>query len=487
MYGVTEAGFNKKPFDVIMTEINQSLAAVFGEPNTETEAVFGQISGVLGEIVSDLWDLAEANYNSQYPNSALGVALDNALQFNNLIRLDATNSSAHCILEGDEGTTIPAETLVRQTVLKGVFSTYEEIEITKLNALKYVIQVDNPTTSYHTITFESVLIDGLTRVYTSLEIGIEAILNDFTNQINIDDDFGKAEYDVDNNRLIVTAKDNKTPFGSPTNYRMTSVERWTPVIVNAIETGAKAVPANTIDEIETPVTGLNSVDNLLVGVQGRSTETDDEVRLRRKQSLRVVGAATVPSIEARLLQEVEEVTAVSVKDNRKDIEVDGRPPHSIEAIITYPEGDTVVEQAIADKLWEVGGGGIATHGDILKTITDSSGDEHAIYFSRPIDKYIHINAEITLNDEEVFPVDGIEQIKEALAEYGNTLKASEDIIRQKFFNSFYVVEGVEDITLYEHDATDNPGDTPSYVTTNLPMSDTEIARFNVDRIHIVIV
>jgi len=484
MSGLTQSGFEKETLDQIKTRIENSLDALIGVVDKDPEGPFGQVIGVISEIASDLWDLAELVYYSQYPNSAVGIALDNSIQYNNLKRLAATKSSVICIVEGDEGTTVPIETQFRQPSTSLLFKTTEEIVITKTDILKSRVSINMEDDAPYTIT---IVHPSGTGVYTSNLTLTADILADLRDKINAET-YAVASIDSVEEQLILVSYDNETSFEIQlTTSNLDLDEIWTPVNTVAIIEGSISVPANTITQVETPVSGLNSVDNLLVGTTGRNDETDDELRVRRVQSLRVVGAATVPAIEARILQDIDDVTAVSVKDNREDVVVDGRPPHSIEVIATYPEGDAEVEQAIADKIWEVGGGGIQTHGTIMKTIVDSSGDIHPIYFSRPEDRYVHINIEITLYDEEVFPVDGIDSIKQAIVEYGNTLKADADVIPQRFFAAIYSVEGVGTIPLYEHDDTTNPGDTPTYTTNILEMADNQIARFNTDRISVTIV
>ena len=483
--GLTDNGFIKKTLDQIKTDLEESILAVFGQANVAPDSVFGQIIGVVSEVVSDVWDLAELVYNSQYPNSANGVALDNVAELNNLRRLEATKSSAQCIVEGNSATIVPTGTQFKQSSTSEIFKTVQDVTITPANVLKIVLSVTTAGDAPYTVDITGIL--G-TDSYTSTETAIVDILEELADEINLGD-IAFATVDVQAETITITTYDSASSFAItiPT-ANLTIEEIWSPVTIEAVNAGKKPIPANTVNLIETPVSGLDQVDNLLVGTEGRNTETDDEFRLRRVQSLRVVGAATVPSIEARILQEVAGVSAVTVKDNRTDVvDGEGRPPHSFEVIATYIEGDPDIEQAIAEKIWEVGGAGIRTHGDISKTIIDSSGDSHIINFSKPENRYIHINVEITLYGEEIFPVGGEDAIAQALADYGNTLGVGEDVILQRFFGAIYSVTGVEDITLYEHADTTNPEDPPFYVTDNLEMASNQIARFDVTRIQVTTV
>ena len=80
--------------------------------------------------------------------------------------------------------------------------------------------------------------------------------------------------------------------------------------------GPIAAPINTLTEILTPISGWISINNLKAGVTGRFIETDAELRIRRNNSLRLLGAGTVESIRARLLQQVPGVISALVFENR---------------------------------------------------------------------------------------------------------------------------------------------------------------------------
>lgn len=109
-YGITENGFVKKTFAEIAAETTAELRAALGS-NIQLDDVdpLGQIKGVLDERESLLWELGEATYNAVANiDSAEGVALDNAVAFNGISRLAATNGTAVITITGTPATVIPA-------------------------------------------------------------------------------------------------------------------------------------------------------------------------------------------------------------------------------------------------------------------------------------------------------------------------------------------------------------------------------------------
>lgn len=251
----------------------------------------------------------------------------------------------------------------------------------------------------------------------------------------------------------------------------------------AVEYGPIPAIGGTITEIVTPVSGWNTVNNSAAGTTGRNEETDAELRQRRIAFIATIGAATVEAIGGRILQEVDGVSAVNIYTNREDItDLFGRPPHSVEAVVLGG-----VDADIREKLWEVVAAGIETYGNVSGSITDSNGDTQDVYFSRPVDQYVWVRVTIdSYYTEEVFPDDGEDAIKTAIAEYGDTFPMGRDLILDRWQGAIYAaVNGIADMTI-DHAVTTLPTDTPSYVTTNIPISPTSIANMSVDRITVTL-
>ncbi len=136
-----------------------------------------------------------------------------------------------------------------------------------------------------------------------------------TNLAAIIDALPKVSSSATAEGLIITATDTSNPYSLivGTNLQVTSVASPVPFLAQTY--GPIPAPANSLTQIVTPIAGWTSINNFQAGVTGRNIETDAEFRLRRLNSLRLSGAATVEAIRARLLQEVPGVTSVTIFEN----------------------------------------------------------------------------------------------------------------------------------------------------------------------------
>lgn len=114
-YGVTSTGFVRKPVDVILEEIETRLKTLLGDNlNLLPTSIFGQIIGVFADRESEIWQLHQELYASQYPNSATGQALDNLCALTGVQRLQASKSTVTLRCGLDAGVTLPVGRIVSQ-------------------------------------------------------------------------------------------------------------------------------------------------------------------------------------------------------------------------------------------------------------------------------------------------------------------------------------------------------------------------------------
>ena len=120
--------------------------------------------------------------------------------------------------------------------------------------------------------------------------------------------------------FTVTADNPDTPFVGSTQPGLTITAQSSPILFRCLDVGPIACPANSLTEILTPIGGWTSVTNPTAGVTGRFIETDAELRIRRANSIRLAGNATVEAIRAHLLQNVTGVTSALVFENQTMIQ-----------------------------------------------------------------------------------------------------------------------------------------------------------------------
>lgn len=123
---------------------------------------------------------------------------------------------------------------------------------------------------------------------------------------------------VDNidDTFTITANSPSLPFSCNVGLNLSVISQASPFIFLADEYGPIPVPVNTLNFIQTPIGGWDSINNRVAGVTGRFIETDAELRIRRANSIKLLASATVEAIRAGLLQKVTGVTSALVFENR---------------------------------------------------------------------------------------------------------------------------------------------------------------------------
>lgn len=107
MSGVTPTGFLKKTLDEILTEIEAAERANLDQSlNLESPSVFSVFNGIYAERLEELWDIAEAVYAAQYPDSANDAALDQVSSITGATRLAATKSTVTVTCAGTPTTVL---------------------------------------------------------------------------------------------------------------------------------------------------------------------------------------------------------------------------------------------------------------------------------------------------------------------------------------------------------------------------------------------
>jgi len=492
-FGVTSEGFKAKRLADIREETLTAWRQKFGEgfalPDNSPE---GQIKGILDERISLLWELAEANANSYVPSFAENTQLDNVLALTGLTRLEATKSVVSSGKAfGTFGTVLPAGTVI--SVSGNAASRFASTASAIINnagvdEIQKIAFDITPTSGKFNIVFpegttadiawnasaaaitnlcESVL--GISNIVVTGTIDSTTGLTlTYGGTLGLQD---RAEITISGNTLDAGGAVTATPSTDTEGTRPFS----DPITLEAEDTGEIFAPAGSLTVIETAVAGLETFTNLLdEDPTGRNRETDQEAKLRRNQILQLAGSATPDAIRADIL-EVEDVVAVVVFENDTDIvDLDGRPPHSIDVVVRGG-----VDQEIGEALWDTRAAGIESIGDITVSVIDDEGFSQDVKFSRPTPIDIYVIVDVVTN--AAYPINGDDLIKDAIIQnYASVLSIGDDVIvlgsDPSLSCSIGEVPGMESFSV-------KVGTSPSpTLSDNIAIAAREIADFDTSRI-----
>lgn len=471
---LTGQGFERPRLTEIKQDYDQRFTDALGPVNTNADAVVGQIIGIFAAALDDAYEALQNTYDSMYPSSAEGTSLDGAVSFVGLERLAAAPTTVVAMCYGAESTLIPAGALARSLDNRQYVTTADTV-ISRSSSGDVLIE---PNTVANATAYQ-VIANGVSVVYTSdasataaeIAAGLAALFD-----VNV------FLATASNGVLRLRAKDQYSDFTLTVGTNLTITKLGTPVVFTALELGAYGLPANSLTRIDSSVLGWDEVNNLVAGATGRFVETDEELRERHANSIRVTGAATAQAIRSRVLAEVDSVSYCAIYENRTNvIDAFNLPPHSFEAVINGG-----LDQAVADKLFEVKPAGIETYGNTSLQVLDENGDIQICKFSRPADRFAWIRVTVnTLNPEEVLTTEIVQAVKTAVMGFSATIGIGEDIITQRFYGPIYdATSGIGSITV-EAALTTTAGGTPTYSTANVSVARAELALFAESRITVV--
>jgi len=437
-FGLQSSGFRLKRLDDIKTEIENSLRSSLGTGiNLLPESVFGQIVGIFAEREALLWEQLDSIYDAQYPDTATDNSLDLAVSLVGISRLAATRTLIEGqLFFGTAGTIIPSGT---QISIDGnptaIFETINDVTLVAgADEVQTLTFSSVPDSGSFTLDFggQDTLAINWDDDASAVRVKVEALGNIGVGNVAVTGDFTSGfvftfQNDLQKQPVPNFIVENNVLLDGVTAVTTTLVETVPGVIqgstnMQCLEFGPTAAPQRSATEIETPVFGLDATINPESGIVGRNRETDNELRIRRELEIQSAGAATVGAIQSALAN-VENVQAAIVFYNNSSItDLDGRPPHSIEAVV---QGGDQVD--IAQTLFETVAAGIGFFGDVTQNAIDSEGFTHVTKFSRPTDVELLIECDLTV-DALVFPTDGENQAKNNFKTFIDSLAIGEDVI-----------------------------------------------------------
>lgn len=157
----------------------------------------------------------------------------------------------------------------------------------------------------------------------------------------------------------------------------------------AAELGGIQCLPNTVTLPETIVSGVVSVTNPAANyITGDTGENTSKFRQRRNRTVALPSQGFDESIEAQLLN-LDTVTQVKVYDNRKSVEVNGIPAHTIWVIVKGGQNSE-----IGDIIYANIPPGIPMKGSIEVLVSKSNGELTPVYFDRETAQTLYVKATI---------------------------------------------------------------------------------------------
>lgn len=438
-YGITEQGFTLKHLPDILNDQYQQATDLFQDLVLPGEVVDTSTSSALGRLIAldapgdaDLWEAAQLCYSAFDPNSATGVALDNLVSYAGISRNPASFTKADCVFTGSFNTIIPVNSNVT-SITGGSFNLQSQLTLDATSVVKAVIDVISiANLTAYTITYTQNTVP-INITYTSSVAATKVeILSGLAALVNGSHPSFTAE--VVSSNLVITRVNvfNTTDLITTPNMVILKVSKLGVVIANQV--GQLEQQADTIVNIATPVLGWDSVTNPTEAVSGTFQETDEELRIRFRNSKfeRATGnyESIVSAIESAQGVEYQVLyeNDTSVTDSR------GLPPHSFLLIV---EGG--LESDIANLIWKNKPVGIYSGGNTSVTIQDTNGYPQVVRFSRPVG--VNVQIVIDLTKYQNYPADGDDQIKKEIIDYIDTLRIGEQLTYSRLYTPINTVVG----------------------------------------------
>lgn len=428
IFGLLTTGLSIMRYPDILEAMTVSLQNQFGPGiNLRSDSFEGQLLRIVAGQIASLWELSAGVYDSEYPETAQGVFLDNVMSITAIHRLAATYSLVTGNATGTQGTIIPAGAIVsvvgkassqfQTTVASTIGPGTNEVQMVSFSlapdAGQWTLVYNGTPTG--TLQFNDVAatIQSALEAIIGIGVGNVTVSGNYTIGFTITFIVGAGSrpqptLTVGTNTLTnggnaVTFTISKTIPG-----RFPNVD----ILCKATVAGPVAAPAHSLTVIVTPVAGWTAFDNELDATEGNPVETDALARLRRKRSLAEAGACTIAAIRSKILQ-VASVKAAFVFENHTDLVVMLRPPHSFEAVALYdnlPATDVEIGTIIMNQkpagiqtVSTAGGTYPGTGPNAVHVVVqDPQGFNVDIYFSRPTPVDIYVLVTIKVGDD--YPV-----------------------------------------------------------------------------------
>lgn len=484
-YGITETGLRIKRFDTILSEINAFQTEGFGvQVGANTRSFLNTLNTSLADKIAELWELGADIYHNLSPMSAEGAALDNAVQFggNSREKARSTYYPIHC--ECTEGITLDEETLIESDTNPAIkFLSAEERTISRssFNKAKVKVVSTQPGEAY------TVALNGTLYSYTcKAQDGPEAILGGLRDLILADEaEAFTASVDGENVLLVIEAADVESENSMLLTDNLTTESVTAIISFASEEPGEVSLPNGAITKIVTAPTGFLSCTNLCGYVAGRLLETDVELRQSYVDKIFSRSSRMTDSIRSAILANCAGVTAAQVYENRtNETDSEGRPPHSVEAVVDGGSNSDIAEQILATV-----SAGITTYGSVSVDVPGEDDDMIEVCFNRPTYIYCWFKVTLTISKASLVPANYAELVETAIVDAMSQVENGEDVVpQQQFLPAIYEqVPGISyiDVSIYTTTSA-SEGQPSSYPLRSVEITNRQRAMTSSTRIEVAL-
>ena len=484
-YGITETGLRIKRFDTILSEINAFQTEGFGvQVGANTRSFLNTLNTSVADKIAELWELGADIYHNLSPMSAEGAALDNAVQFggNSREKARSTYYPIHC--ECTEGITLDEETLIESDTNPAIkFLSAEERTISRssFNKAKVKVVSTQPGEAY------TVALNGTLYSYTcKAQDGPEAILGGLRDLILADEaEAFTASVDSENVLLIIEAADVESENSMLLTDNLTTESVTAIISFASEEPGEVSLPNGAITKIVTAPTGFLSCTNLCGYVAGRLLETDVELRQSYVDKIFSRSSRMTDSIRSAILANCAGVTAAQVYENRtNETDSEGRPPHSVEAVVDGGSNSDIAEQILATV-----SAGITTYGTVSVDVPGEDDDMIEVCFNRPTYIYCWFKVTLTISKASLVPANYAELVETAIVDAMSQVENGEDVVpQQQFLPAIYEqVPGISyiDVAIYTTTSA-SEGQPSSYPLRSVEITNRQRAMTSSTRIEVAL-
>jgi uncharacterized phage protein gp47/JayE len=223
--------------------------------------------------------------------------------------------------------------------------------------------------------------------------------------------------------------------------------------------------------IATPVGGLDQILLVSNSAPGKDEEIDSQLRTRREQALAIAGSSTVDAIRADLLS-VTGVDSCTVFENTTlQTDSDNVPGKAIEVLVFSEAAPDFDDDEVAAQIWASKPAGTQAYGDDgPHTVTDTSGNQHEMYFSEPVTVTAYVAVTLVTAADGSYGTDA--GTAESIAAWAlRTLQVGENLWASDIIKVVADLTGVEAVDTSAVFVDDDP--TPEFVV--LAISSRELA------------